>query len=225
MISINGLTVAYGGYTLLDSIDFHISEKDKIGLVGKNGSGKSTIMKLICGLQSPTSGSIDKPNDLRIGYLPQIMEHHKGRTVLEETLTAFDQISQMQSEFDNINLQLAQRTDYESDEYLSLINRLNDLTDAMAISQSEPPEVLAQKTLLGLGFKDEDFGRKTETFSQGWNMRIELAKILLSEPDVLLLDEPTNHLDIESIEWLEDYLKSHRVPFFWFPMTEGFSTP
>ena len=203
MISINGLTVAYGGYTLLDSIDFHISEKDKIGLVGKNGAGKSTIMKLICGLQSPTSGSIDKPNDLRIGYLPQIMEHHKGRTVMEETLTAFDHITEIQAELDSVNAQLAERTDYESDEYLSLINRLNDLTDAMAMSQSEPPEVLAQKTLLGLGFKDEDFGRKTETFSQGWNMRIELAKILL-------LDEPTNHLDIESIEWLEDYLKSHR---------------
>lgn len=212
MISINGLTVAYGGYTLLDSIDFHISEKDKIGLVGKNGAGKSTIMKLICGLQSPTSGSIDKPNDLRIGYLPQIMEHHKGRTVMEETLTAFDHITEIQAELDSVNAQLAERTDYESDEYLSLINRLNDLTDAMAMSQSEPPEVLAQKTLLGLGFKDEDFGRKTETFSQGWNMRIELAKILLSEPDVLLLDEPTNHLDIESIEWLEDYLKSHRGP-------------
>ena len=210
MISINGLTVAYGGYTLLDSIDFHISEKDKIGLVGKNGAGKSTIMKLICGLQSPTSGSIDKPNDLRIGYLPQIMEHHKGRTVMEETLTAFDHITEIQAELDSVNAQLAERTDYESDEYLSLINRLNDLTDAMAMSQSEPPEVLAQKTLLGLGFKDEDFGRKTETFSQGWNMRIELAKILLSEPDVLLLDEPTDHLDIESIEWLEDYLKSHR---------------
>lgn len=210
MISINGLTVAYGGYTLLDSIDFHISEKDKIGLVGKNGAGKSTIMKLICGLQSPTSGSIDKPNDLRIGYLPQIMEHHKGRTVMEETLTAFDHITEIQAELDSVNAQLAERTDYESDEYLSLINRLNDLTDAMAMSQSEPPEVLAQKTLLGLGFKDEDFGRKTETFSQGWNMRIELAKILLSEPDVLLLDEPTNHLDIESIEWLEDYLKSYR---------------
>lgn len=209
MISINGLTVAYGGYTLLDSIDFHISEKDKIGLVGKNGAGKSTIMKLICGLQSPTSGSIDKPNDLRIGYLPQIMEHHKGRTVMEETLTAFDHITEIQAELDSVNAQLAERTDYESDEYLSLINRLNDLTDAMAMSQSEPPEVLAQKTLLGLGFKDEDFGRKTETFSQGWNMRIELAKILLSEPDVLLLDEPTSHLDIESIEWLEDYLKSH----------------
>lgn len=210
MISINGLTVAYGGYTLLDNIDFHISEKDKIGLVGKNGAGKSTIMKLICGLQSPTSGSIDKPNDLRIGYLPQIMEHHKGRTVMEETLTAFDHITEIQTELDSVNARLAERTDYESDEYLSLINRLNDLTDAMAMSQSEPPEVLAQKTLLGLGFKDEDFGRRTETFSQGWNMRIELAKILLSEPDVLLLDEPTNHLDIESIEWLEDYLKSHR---------------
>lgn len=167
-------------------------------------------MKLICGLQSPTSGSIDKPNDLCIGYLPQIMEHHKGRTVMEETLTAFDHITEIQAELDSVNAQLAERTDYESDEYLSLINRLNDLTDAMAMSQSEPPEVLAQKTLLGLGFKDEDFGRKTETFSQGWNMRIELAKILLSEPDVLLLDEPTNHLDIESIEWLEDYLKSHR---------------
>ena len=210
MISINGLTVAYGGYTLLDNIDFHISEKDKIGLVGKNGAGKSTIMKLICGLQSPTSGSIDKPNDLRIGYLPQIMEHHRGRTVMEETLTAFDHITEIQAELDSVNAQLAERTDYESDEYLTLINRLNDLTDAMAMSQSEPPEVMAQKTLLGLGFKDEDFGRKTETFSQGWNMRIELAKILLSEPDVLLLDEPTNHLDIESIEWLEDYLKSHR---------------
>lgn len=210
MISINGLTVAYGGYTLLDSIDFHISEKDKIGLVGKNGAGKSTIMKLICGLQTPTSGSIDKPNGLRIGYLPQIMEHHKGKTVLEETLTAFDNISEIQAEFDSVNAQLAERTDYESEDYLSLINRLNDLTDAMAMSQSEPPEVLAQKTLLGLGFKDEDFGRKTETFSQGWNMRIELAKILISEPDVLLLDEPTNHLDIESIEWLEDYLKGHR---------------
>ncbi len=210
MISINGLTVAYGGYTLLDSIDFHISEKDKIGLVGKNGAGKSTIMKLICGLQSPTSGSIDKPNDLRIGYLPQIMEHHKGRTVLEETLTAFDHVTEIQKELDGINLQLAERTDYESEAYLSLISRLNDLTDALAMTQSEPPEVLAQKTLLGLGFKDEDFGRKTETFSQGWNMRIELAKILLSEPDVLLLDEPTNHLDIESIEWLEDYLKGHR---------------
>ena len=210
MISINSLTVAYGGFTLLDSIDFHISENDKIGLVGKNGAGKSTIMKLICGLQSPTSGSVDKPNDIRIGYLPQIMEHHKGRTVMEETLTAFDRVDAIQRELDSIGESLATRTDYESASYMELISRMNDLSDSLSLIHAEPPEVLAQKTLLGLGFKDSDFGRKTETFSQGWNMRIELAKILLSAPDVMLLDEPTNHLDIESIEWLEDYLKGRK---------------
>lgn len=210
MISINGLTVAYGGFTLLDNIDFHISGSDKIGLVGKNGAGKSTVMKLICGIQNPTSGSVDMPNDLRIGYLPQIMEHSKGRTVLEETLTAFDHINSINDEIEGINLQLAERTDYESASYLELITRLNDLTDSLAMTHSEPLEVLAEKTLLGLGFKDSDFNRRTETFSQGWNMRIELAKVLLSSPDALLLDEPTNHLDIESIEWLEDYLKSYR---------------
>ena len=210
MISINSLTVAYGGFTLLDAIDFHISENDKIGLVGKNGAGKSTIMKLICGLQSPTSGSVEKPNDIRIGYLPQIMEHHKGRTVMEEALTAFDRVDAIQKELDSIGESLATRTDYESASYMELISRMNDLSDSLSIIHAEPPEVLAQKTLLGLGFKDSDFGRKTETFSQGWNMRIELAKILLSAPDVLLLDEPTNHLDIESIEWLEDYLKGRR---------------
>ena len=210
MISINGLTVAYGSFTLLDNLNFHISERDKIGLVGKNGSGKTTIMKLINGLQSPTSGSVDKPADLRIGYLPQIMEHHHGRTVMEETLTAFDSLAQIEKELNSVNEQLAERTDYESEEYLSLITRLNDLTDVMTVSQSEPAEVLAQKTLLGLGFRDEDFDRLTDTFSQGWNMRIELAKILLSEPDLLMLDEPTNHLDIESIEWLEDYLRNRK---------------
>ena len=210
MISINGLTVAYGGFTLLDNIDFHISGSDKIGLVGKNGAGKSTVMKLICGIQNPTSGSVDMPNDLRIGYLPQIMGHSKGRTVLEETLTAFDHINSINDEIEGINLQLAERTDYESASYLELITRLNDLTDSLAMTHSEPLEVLAEKTLLGVGFKDSDFSRRTETFSQGWNMRIELAKVLLSSPDALLLDEPTNHLDIESIEWLEDYLKSYR---------------
>ncbi len=210
MISINGLTVTYGSFTLLDNLNFHISERDKIGLVGKNGSGKTTIMKLINGLQSPTSGSVDKPADLRIGYLPQIMEHHHGRTVMEETLTAFDSLAQIEKELNSVNEQLAERTDYESEEYLSLITRLNDLTDVMTVSQGEPAEVLAQKTLLGLGFRDEDFDRLTDTFSQGWNMRIELAKILLSEPDLLMLDEPTNHLDIESIEWLEDYLRNRK---------------
>jgi ATP-binding cassette subfamily F protein 3 len=210
MISINGLTVAYGGFTLLDNIDFHISGSDKIGLVGKNGAGKSTIMKLICGQQNPTSGSVDKPNDLRIGYLPQIMEHSRGRTVMQETMTAFDHITSIEKELEGINLQLSSRTDYESESYLELITRLNDLTDTLAMTHSEPLEVQAEKTLLGLGFKDSDFNRPTETFSQGWNMRIELAKILLSTPDILLLDEPTNHLDIESIEWLEDYLKAYR---------------
>ena len=210
MISINSLTVAYGGFTLLDCIDFHISDNDKIGLVGKNGAGKSTLMKLICGLQNPTSGSVDMPNDIRIGYLPQIMEHHKGRTVMEETLTAFDRVSAIQTELDGIGKELSERTDYESDSYLELIARMNDLNDSLSFIHSEPPEVLAQKTLLGLGFKDSDFDKRTETFSQGWNMRIELAKILLSDPDVLLLDEPTNHLDIESIEWLEDYLRNRR---------------
>ena len=210
MISINSLTVAYGGFTLLDNIDFHISENDRIGLVGKNGAGKSTIMKLICGLQSPTSGSVDKPAGLRIGYLPQLMEHAKGRTVMEEAMTAFDRLAAIQKELDEISEQLATRTDYESAAYLSLISRMNDLNDSLSFIHSEPPEVLAEKTLLGLGFKDEDFGRRTETFSQGWNMRIELAKILLSNPDALLLDEPTNHLDIESIEWLEDYLKARK---------------
>ena len=210
MISISNLTVAYGGFTLLDGISFHISESDKIGLVGKNGAGKSTIMKLICGEQNPTSGHIDKPAHVQIGYLPQIMDHHKGRTVMEEALTAFDQVNSIQEELDAIGVTLASRTDYESESYMNLISRMNDLSDALAFFHSEPPEVLAEKTLLGLGFKDSDFGRKTETFSQGWNMRIELAKILLSDPDVLLLDEPTNHLDIESIEWLEDYLKSRK---------------
>ncbi|MBR0531490.1 MAG: ABC-F family ATP-binding cassette domain-containing protein, partial [Bacteroidales bacterium] len=155
-------------------------------------------------------GSVEKPNDIRIGYLPQILEHHKGRTVMEEALTAFDRVDAIQKELDSIGESLATRTDYESASYMELISRMNDLSDSLSIIHAEPPEVLAQKTLLGLGFKDSDFGRKTETFSQGWNMRIELAKILLSAPDVLLLDEPTNHLDIESIEWLEDYLKGRR---------------
>lgn len=210
MISISDLTVSFGGYNLLDGVSFHISESDKIGLVGKNGAGKSTIMKLICGLQSPTSGRIDKPSLLNIGYLPQIMEHHRGKTVMEETMTAFQSVKDLEKELEEINLQLAERTDYQSDEYAELITRLGEINDVLALDNSEPPAVQAEKVLLGLGFKDEDFGRNTETFSQGWNMRIELAKILLGRPDVLLLDEPTNHLDIESIEWLESYLKAYR---------------
>ena len=207
MISINDLTVAYGSFTLLDHIGFHISENDRIGLVGKNGAGKSTVMKLICGIESPTSGHIDKPQHVRIGYLPQLMEYTRGRTVIEETLTVFDEIKQLEGELEHINQELAERTDYESAAYAALIERLNHINDLLALETGESPRVQAERTLIGLGFKDEDFDRPRETFSQGWNMRIELAKILLARPDVLLLDEPTNHLDIESITWFEDYLK------------------
>jgi ATP-binding cassette subfamily F protein 3 len=210
MISINNVTVAFGSFTLLDAVSFHISDGDKIGLVGKNGAGKSTLMKLITGEQAPTSGSVALPSDIRIGYLPQIMEHHRGRTVLEEVLTVFDSLHTMEREMERITRELADRTDYESDAYAALIGRLNELNDALALDSGESPQVRAQKVLYGLGFKEEELGRKTETFSQGWNMRIELAKILLAAPDVLLLDEPTNHLDIESIEWFEDYLKAFR---------------
>ena len=210
MISINSLTVAYGGFTLLNDINFHISENDKIGLVGKNGAGKSTILKLICGLQSPTTGKVAVPTGVKIGYLPQIMEHHRGRSVIDEAMTAFAEMFELEAELERITVELSERDDYESDEYQNLIIKMNDVNDRLAYTRSDNPQVVAEKTLVGLGFKYEELQRPTETFSQGWNMRIELAKILLSKPDVLLLDEPTNHLDIESIEWLEGYLKDYK---------------
>ena len=210
MISIGDLTVNFGSFTLLDHINFHISGNDRIGLVGKNGAGKSTLMKLICGEMAPTSGHIDKPAGLTIGYLPQIMAHNKGRTVLEEAMTAFDHISSIEKEIASITDELSVREDYESESYLALIERLGELNDRLAVSSERPPEVRARRALMGLGFKEDELGRRTETFSQGWNMRIELAKILLKTPDILLLDEPTNHLDIESIGWLEDYLKNRK---------------
>ena len=210
MISVNNVTVSFGSFNLLDCISFHISEQDKIGLVGKNGAGKSTLMKLITGEQSPTSGSIEMPSGLNIGYLPQIMEHHRGRTVIDEVMTVFDHLRAMEEELEKLTAELGERTDYESASYEALITRLNELNDRLALETGESPLVQAKKVLYGLGFKEEELSRNTETFSQGWNMRIELAKILLSKPDVLLLDEPTNHLDIESIEWFEDYLKGFR---------------
>ena len=210
MISINSLTVAYGGFTLLNDINFHISESDKIGLVGKNGAGKSTILKLICGLQNPTAGKVAVPSGVKIGYLPQIMEHHRGRSVIDEAMTAFADMFALEDELERITVELSERDDYESDAYQNLIIRMNEVNDRLAYTRSDNPQVLAEKTLIGLGFKYEELQRPTETFSQGWNMRIELAKILLSKPDVLLLDEPTNHLDIESIEWLEGYLKEYK---------------
>lgn len=208
MISLDSITVSYGGFTLLDEVSLHIGDRDRIGLVGKNGAGKSTMLKLIMELQSPTSGKITRTTDQRIGYLPQIMEHNRGRTVLEEVMTVYDDIERMSRRIDEISLELAERTDYESDSYHRLMVELNEVNDRLVILQGDAPEESVERTLLGLGFKKSEFSRMTETFSQGWNMRIELAKILLRHPDVLLLDEPTNHLDIESIQWLEDYLRN-----------------
>ncbi len=208
MISINNLTVSFGGSVLLNDINFHISDNDRIGLVGKNGAGKSTLLKLILGHSSPTEGNIMVPSGLKLGYLPQQMEHHKDKTVLDEALTAFNELLNLHKRVDEIGVELANRTDYESKEYNNLIIELNELNDRAALQEAEPIHSQTERVLLGLGFKREDLSRPTSTFSQGWNMRIELAKVLLSRPDVLLLDEPTNHLDIESIEWFESYLKN-----------------
>ncbi|NLB67151.1 MAG: ABC-F family ATP-binding cassette domain-containing protein [Bacteroidales bacterium] len=208
MISISDLTVSYGGFTLLDSINFHISDKEKIGLVGKNGAGKSTILKLIMGIQSPTSGKVSMPSDRKVGYLPQIMKHARGKSVIDEAMTAFAEHNELNMRMDRISHELANRSDYESEEYHKLIVELNDITDRLRIYPPESPRVQAEKILIGLGFRQGELDRMTSTFSHGWNMRIELAKILLQNPDILLLDAPTNHLDIESIQWLEEYLKS-----------------
>lgn len=208
MISINNVSVSFGGFTLLNDINFHITDKDRIGLVGKNGAGKSTLLKLILGLNTPSEGNIMVPPGLKLGYLPQQMEHAKDKTVLQEALTAFDELIKFHKEVEFLNNEIVSRTDYESKEYNNLIVQLNNLNDKISILEQEPIESQAEKVLLGLGFKRDQLSRQTSTFSQGWNMRIELAKVLLKKPDVLLLDEPTNHLDIESIEWFEDYLKS-----------------
>ena len=207
MISITNLTVAFGGKEILSDVGFHISDGEKIGLTGRNGAGKSTLMKVITGEQPPSSGRVERPDGLRIGYLPQIMDHRRGVTILEEAMTAFDQLQATKQEMEAINARLSERTDYDSAAYARLIERLGYLNDRLALEGTEPPEVRCRKVLCGLGFRDEDLGRRTETFSQGWNMRLELAKILLRRPELLLLDEPTNHLDIESIAWFEQYLK------------------
>jgi len=210
MISVNNITVAYGGFTLLDGVNFHVAPGEKIALVGKNGAGKTTLLKLICGHQSPTSGKVDKSPSVRIGYLPQIMKISGGGTVMETALSAFGTTKTLEAELDRVNEELSSRTDYESEGYMALAQRVGEISELLAVQSVEPPQVQAIKTLLGLGFRDSDFDRPRAEMSQGWNMRLELAKLLLSHPDVLLLDEPTNHLDLESIEWLESYLKSFK---------------
>ena len=208
MISIEGLTVEFGGFTLLDKITYVINKKDRIALVGKNGAGKSTMLKIIAGLQQPSAGSVNMPKDITIGYLPQQMQLSDSRTVTEEAALAFSHIQEMQERLDQMNTELAERTDYESDSHQELIGRISQVSEQLALSGNGNYQAEIEKTLLGLGFLRSDFNRSTSEFSGGWRMRIELAKLLLQRPDVLLLDEPTNHLDIESIQWLEMFLST-----------------
>ena len=205
-IQINNLKVEFSAKCLFDNISYIINRKDKIALVGKNGAGKSTMLKIIAGLQKPTSGNVVVPNDTTIGYLPQHMTINDTSTVIEEVRTAFSHIREMHERYERMSNELASRTDYESESYQELIDKLTTLSDRIAMEESENCEAEMEKTLLGLGFVREDFNRPTSEFSGGWRMRIELAKLLLTHPDVLLLDEPTNHLDIESIQWLENFL-------------------
>lgn len=209
MISLDNLTVSYGGWTLFDNISFLINPKDRIGLVGKNGAGKTTLLRIITGEQQPTSGAVTLNGDCTIGYLPQTMRVADTTTLAEETAKAFEEVLRLEAEIEALTREIAERTDYESPEYEQLLHRLNDAQDHYHILGGETRDADIEKTLLGLGFKRSDFGRATSEFSGGWRMRIELAKLLLRRPSIFLLDEPTNHLDIESIQWLEEYLRNY----------------
>ena len=206
MVSVDGLTVEFGGTTLFKDISFVINEKDRIALMGKNGAGKSTLLKILAGVRTATRGSVNAPKDCNICYLPQHLMTEDGRTVFEEASQAFKHLHDMEAEIESLNNQLATRTDYESDEYMQLIEKVSSMSEKFYAIDMTHFEEDVEKALLGLGFKRSDFNRQTSEFSGGWRMRIELAKLLLQNPDVLLLDEPTNHLDIESIGWLEDFI-------------------
>lgn len=206
MVSIQNLSVEFSAKSLFDNINYVINPRDRIALVGKNGAGKSTMLKIIAGIQLPTSGKVSMPRDITVGYLPQQMELNDTLTVKEEVRKAFAHIDELKRKLDEATEELSSRTDYESEEYHELIERVSSLSERMTMEQSENCEAEMEKTLTGLGFVRSDFDRPTSEFSGGWRMRIELAKLLLQRPDVLLLDEPTNHLDIESIQWLEQFL-------------------
>jgi ATP-binding cassette, subfamily F, member 3 len=206
MITVNDISVQFGGTTLFSDVSFAINENDKIALMGKNGAGKSTLLKIIAGQSKPSTGSISAPKDAVVAYLPQHLLTKDGSTVMEEASKAFGEIFKMKAEIDEINEQLTVRTDYESDAYMKLIERVSDLSEKYYAIEEVNYEAEVEKILVGLGFEREDFTRQTSEFSGGWRMRIELAKILLQKPDLILLDEPTNHMDIESIQWLEEFL-------------------
>jgi ATP-binding cassette subfamily F protein 3 len=208
MISVNGVTVSFGGYNLFDNISFLINPKDRIGLAGKNGAGKSTLLKILSGQQNPTKGEISMPKSCTIGYLPQDMIHQHGRTVFEETATAYEEIQKLELRIDEINHQMETRTDYESDSYSKLIEEQTEVYTRLDMLGASNRSEEIEKILKGLGFGPKDFTRQTAEFSGGWRMRIELAKLLLQRPDILLLDEPTNHLDIEAIMWLEEFMET-----------------
>lgn len=206
MISVDGLTVEFGGTTLFKDISFQINEKDRIALMGKNGAGKSTLLKILAGVRQPTRGNVSAPKDTVIAYLPQHLMTEDGRTVFEEACQPFEHLKDMEREIEGLNAQLMERTDYESDDYMALIEQVAAMSEKFYAIDLTHFEEDVEKMLLGLGFERSDFARPTSDFSGGWRMRIELAKLLLQKPDVLLLDEPTNHLDIESIGWLEDFI-------------------
>lgn len=208
MISVNAVTVSFGGHNLFDNISFLINPKDRIGLAGKNGAGKSTMLKILAGLQNPTKGEVSIPKNCKIGYLPQDMIHQHGRTVFEETETAFAEIQNLEKRIEEINHQLETRTDYESDSYSKLIEEQTEVYHRLDVLGAGNRSEDIEKILKGLGFERKDFNRQTAEFSGGWRMRIELAKLLLQQPDILLLDEPTNHLDIEAIMWLEEFMET-----------------
>lgn len=208
MISVENLEVEFGATPLFQGVSYVINDKDRIALVGKNGAGKSTMLKIIAGLQQPTEGTVAVPKDTTIGYLPQVMILTDERTVMEEATLAFEHIREMQENLDRLNKELAERTDYESEDYMALVDRFTHENDRFQMMGGMNYQAEIERTLMGLGFNREDFNRPTKEFSGGWRMRIELAKLLLSRPDVLLLDEPTNHLDIESIQWLENFLST-----------------
>ena len=206
MISVDGLTVDFGGTTLFSDISFQINEKDRIALMGKNGAGKSTLLKILAGVRQPTRGKVTAPKDCVVAYLPQHLMTEDGRTGFEEASMAFAHLREMEAESERMNSELAVRTEYESDSDMELIEKVALMSEKFYAIDMTHFEEDVEKALLGLGFERTDFDRPTSDFSGGWRMRIELAKLLLQNPDVLLLDEPTNHLDIESIQWLEDFL-------------------